>query len=91
MDIFQIHLRQRELDPQQFDLVQLVEASDGFSGAEIEQAIVAALYASHAVNKKIDTACLLAECRRSRPLSVLMAEKLQALRAWAVDRTVAAD
>jgi len=91
MDIFQIHLRQRELDPQQFDLVQLVEASDGFSGAEIEQAIVAALYAALAVNKKMDTACLLAECRRSRPLSVLMAEKLQALRAWAADRTVAAD
>ena len=39
MDILQIHLRQRELDPQQFDLVQLVDASDGFSGAEIEQAI----------------------------------------------------
>ncbi|TDJ43061.1 MAG: AAA family ATPase [Gammaproteobacteria bacterium] len=91
MDIFQIHLRQRELDPQQFDLVQLVEASDGFSGAEIEQAIVAALYAAHALNKQMDTAYLLAECRRSRPLSVLMAEKLQALRAWAADRTVAAD
>jgi SpoVK/Ycf46/Vps4 family AAA+-type ATPase len=91
MDILQIHLRQRELDPQQFDLVQLVDASDGFSGAEIEQAIVAALYAAHAVNKKIDTAYLLAECRRSRPLSVLMAEKLQALRNWAADRTVAAD
>jgi SpoVK/Ycf46/Vps4 family AAA+-type ATPase len=91
MDIFQIHLRRRELDSRQFDLVQLVEASDGFSGAEIEQAIVAALYAALAVNKKMDTAYLLAECRRSRPLSVLMAEKLQALRDWAATRTVAAD
>ena len=91
MDILQIHLRQRELDPARFDLVQLVEASAGFSGAEIEQAIVAALYAAHAVNKPLDTAYLLAECRRSRPLSVLMAEKLQALRHWAADRTVSAD
>jgi SpoVK/Ycf46/Vps4 family AAA+-type ATPase len=91
MDILQIHLRQRELDAKQFDLVQLVDASAGFSGAEIEQAIVAALYAAHAVNKQLDTACLLAEFRRSRPLSVLMAEKLQALRDWAADRTVPAD
>jgi ATP-dependent 26S proteasome regulatory subunit len=91
MDIMQIHLRQRQLDPAQFDLLQLVAASEGFSGAEIEQAIVAALYAAHALKKPLDTAYLLAEYQRSRPLSVLMAEKLQALRNWAADRTVSAD
>ena len=91
MDILQIHLRQRSLEPKSFDLVKLVEATEGFSGAEIEQGVVAALYASHAVRKVPDTAQLLAEYRRSRPLSVLMAEKLTALRNWAADRTVAAD
>jgi SpoVK/Ycf46/Vps4 family AAA+-type ATPase len=91
MDILQIHLRQRSLEPKSFDLVKLVEATEGFSGAEIEQGIVAALYASHAVRKVPDTAQLLSEYRRSRPLSVLMAEKLTALRNWAADRTVAAD
>jgi SpoVK/Ycf46/Vps4 family AAA+-type ATPase len=91
MDILQIHLRQRDLDPADFDLVQLVSASDGFSGAEIEQGIVAALYAAHALDKEPDTRHIIAEFSRSRPLSVLMAEKLQALRDWATNRTVAAD
>ena len=46
--IFAIHLRRRERDPAKFDLKRLAAASDGFSGAEIEQAVVAALYAAHA-------------------------------------------
>lgn len=91
MDILGIHLRQRELDPATFDMVGLVEASEGFSGAEIEQGIVAALYAARAVRQSPETNHILAEFRRSRPLSVLMAEKLQALRNWAAERTVAAD
>lgn len=91
MDILQIHLRQRDLDPAKFDLVRLVEASEGFSGAEIEQGIVAALYASHAMKREADTEQLLAEYRRTRPLSVLMSEQLQQLRGWAATRTVSAD
>jgi SpoVK/Ycf46/Vps4 family AAA+-type ATPase len=91
MDILEIHLRQRSLDPARFDLVSLVEASEGFSGAEIEQGIVACLYAAHAMQRQPDTAQLLAEYRRSRPLSVLMAEQLQELRGWAAARTVSAD
>jgi SpoVK/Ycf46/Vps4 family AAA+-type ATPase len=91
LDILQIHLRQRDLDPADFDLVALVGASDGFSGAEIEQGIVAALYAAHAIRQIPDTRLILAEFTRSKPLSVLMAERLQALREWAADRTVPAD
>jgi ATP-dependent 26S proteasome regulatory subunit len=91
MGILQIHLRQRNLDPAEFDLVQLVAASEGFSGAEIEQGIVASLYAAHALEKNPATEHILAEFGRSRPLSILMAEKLQALRSWAAGRTVAAD
>ncbi|MEJ2137883.1 MAG: AAA family ATPase [Gammaproteobacteria bacterium] len=91
MDILEIHLRQRSLDPARFDLVSLVEASEGFSGAEIEQGIVACLYAAHAMQRQPDTAQLLAEYRRSRPLSVLMAEQLKELRGWAAARTVSAD
>lgn len=91
MDILKIHLQRRKLDPVEFDLVTLVAASEGFSGAEIEQGIVAALYAAHAMKRDPDTAQILAEYRRSRPLSVLMAEKLQQLRHWAAGRTVPAD
>ena len=91
MDILRIHLSRRQLQPEQFDLVSLVDATAGYSGAEIEQGIVAALYAAHALRQQPDTAHVKAEYLRSRPLSVLMAEKLAALRAWAAGRTVPAD
>ncbi len=89
--ILQIHFRNRELDPAGFDLPVLVAASDGFSGAEIEQGVVAALYAANALGEVPATRHVLAEFERTRPLSVVMAEKVQALRTWAADRTVAAD
>ena len=91
VEIFSIHLRRRQLDPAAFDLRQLAEAADGFAGAEIEQAIVSSLYESHASNQPISTASLVAELQRTRPLSVVMAEKIEDLRAWAAERTVMAD
>jgi len=72
-------------------LDELAAASDGFSGAEIEQAIVSALYTAHADKRPVDEACLLGELRNTRPLSVLMAEQVQGLRDWARSRTVPAD
>jgi len=90
-DILAIHLRKRGLEPPRFDLARLVAATDGFSGAEIEQAVVAALYAAHALRQEPGSAHVLAELQKTRPLSVLMAERIDALRAWARDRTVPAD
>lgn len=88
---FQIHLKRRDLDPAGFDLDALARASEGFSGAEIEQAIVSALYAAYGANAPLDQARLLAALRTTRPLSVLMAERVQALRDWARERCVPAD
>ncbi len=90
-DILKIHLRKRGLQPERFKLAELVAATDGFSGAEIEQGIVAALYAAHAAGAPPGQDHLLTEFGNTRPLSVLMAERVSALRAWARDRTVAAD
>ena len=87
-DILQIHLRQRGIDTPESMLPALVAATDGFSGAEIEQGVVSALYAAHALEQAVQAAHLLAEYRRTRPLSVLMAEHIGALRAWAEGRTV---
>ena len=69
----------------------LAEAANGFSGAEIEQAVVSALYAAHAAQAPVDEARVLEEVRNTRPLSVLMAEQVNALRDWARSRTVPAD
>ena len=86
-----LHLTRRKLEPEDFALPALAAASNGFSGAEIEQAIVAALYTAHAERKPLDTDLLMQEIRGSRPLSVIMAEQVSALRAWASERTVPAD
>jgi SpoVK/Ycf46/Vps4 family AAA+-type ATPase len=90
-EVFRLHLAKRKVDFGEFSLNALAEASDGFSGAEIEQAVVGALYAAHAENVPVDEAKLLAEIRGTRPLSVLMAEQVQGLREWARTRTVPAD
>jgi ATP-dependent 26S proteasome regulatory subunit len=90
-EIFTIHLRKRNLDATQFDLDALVEASDGFSGAEIEQAIVSSMYTAHAQGQNVTQEDILAEIRQTRPLSVVMSEKVEGLRDWATSRTVPCD
>jgi hypothetical protein len=89
-DIFAIHLTRRDRDPTAFDLDRLAAAAEGFSGAEIEQAVVAGMYTAFADSGKLDTEGLLAEVRGTRPLSVLRRESIEALRAWARERTVPA-
>ncbi len=91
IDIFKIHLQKRSLNPVKFDLDALAKATDGFSGSEIEQAIVSAMYTVHAEAREASQADLLAEIQQTRPLSVLMAEKVEEFREWATDRTVPCD
>jgi SpoVK/Ycf46/Vps4 family AAA+-type ATPase len=90
-DILTIHLRKRSLDPAQFNLDALVKATEGFSGSEIEQAIVSAMYTAHAQGRVVSQEDLLGEIKQTRPLSVVMAEKVDEIRAWAADRTVPCD
>ena len=89
--IFKIHLEKRKLDTKQFDPGLLAGKSEGFSGSEIEQAVVSALYSAHAKNENLNDSHLLAEIEKTRPLSVVMAERIQYLRDWARDRTVMAN
>lgn len=89
-EIFRIHLQRRELDQQLFNLSELAMLTDGFSGAEIEQAVVSALYTAQARQQEVGQSLLAEMLQRTVPLSVLMAEDLAALRNWAASRTVAA-
>jgi hypothetical protein len=90
-EIFRLHLDKRRVEWGTFSLNHLSEASAGFSGAEIEQAIVSALFSAHAEKRTLDEALLVAALTSTRPLSVLMAEQVEALREWAKTRTVSAD
>jgi len=90
-DIFSIHLRKRRRDPEVFDLPRLVDASEGFSGAEIEQAVVSGLYAAFAEGTECVTEHFVSAMAATHPLSVLMREHVDHLRAWAQGRCVPAD
>jgi ATP-dependent 26S proteasome regulatory subunit len=89
--LFALHLKKRARELASFDLPALATASDGFSGAEIEQAIVAGLYTAFAQKQQLTTDILLGEIRGTRPLSVTRAEDIQAIRDWAKTRAVPAD
>jgi SpoVK/Ycf46/Vps4 family AAA+-type ATPase len=94
--ILRIHLSKRKLDPAAFDLASLVVASEGYSGAEIEQAVLAAMHSVFAARRTdpgafVKTADVLQALRESPPLSVTMGEKVAELRSWAAGRCVPAD
>lgn len=90
-EIFRIHLERRNQDAASFDVATLAEAAEGFSGAEIEQVIISALYAAFAEDRGLTGEMLLAEIGSTRPLSVVAAERVAGLRRWASGRTVGAN
>jgi SpoVK/Ycf46/Vps4 family AAA+-type ATPase len=86
--ILEIHLERRNRDPAKFDLPRLVDLTEGFSGAEIEQAVVSALYTAFSRHEDLTTEAIADEVELTKPLSVTMAERIDALRDWARDRAV---
>lgn len=91
IEIFDIHLTKRKLDAKNFDLPFFAGITEGFSGAEIEQAIVSALYTVSAVDESPSPHQLETAIRSTNPLSVVMHEKIDNLRLWAKERCVFAD
>jgi hypothetical protein len=90
-EILRIHAARRGIALDGATLSTLARECEGFSGAEIEQAIVAALYSAHAKHVAPDAQLLASEIAATRPLAVIMAESVAALRDWAKERTVPAD
>lgn len=85
-EIFSIHLKKRKRDPANFDLEHLAAASEGYSGAEIEQAVIAALYDAFDLDREVTTDDILAAVHSSVPLSMTMRESIDVLREWAETR-----
>jgi len=85
-EIFNIHLKKRRRDPANFDLKALSKATNGYSGAEIEQAIIAAMYDAFNQDRDILTDDILKAAKQSIPLSETMKEKIDILRFWAETR-----
>ena len=85
-DIFNIHLGKRRRDIARFDIEQLSKVSDGFSGAEIEQALIAAMYEAFAQDREFTQLDIIAAIKATLPLSRTMSEQVTALRDWARQR-----
>lgn len=90
-EIMLIHTKKRGIALTREQLVELVQQCNGFTGAEIEQAIVAAQYGAYARREAVNAPLIAKELAATKPLSVVMAEQVAALRSWAHGRTVAAD
>jgi ATP-dependent 26S proteasome regulatory subunit len=85
-EIFRIHLAKRGRDPRNFDLPALVGASRDFSGAEIEEAIISALYDAFYAKSELATAHVLESLGQTVPLAKTMSERISAQRNWANGR-----
>lgn len=85
-----LHLQRRNLSLSDPELSQCVALAQGFSGAELEQAVVSASYRMHSDGGGFSLSHLLAELADTQPLSVVMAERIASLRQWAHQRCVIA-
>ena len=85
-EIFRIHLAKRHRDPARFDLDLFARSSEGFSGAEIEEAIISGLFDAFSQGTELDTATIRAGLAETVPLSRTMSEELNRLRTWAQGR-----
>lgn len=84
--ILQIHLQKRSRAPESFRIPELVAASADFSGAEIEQAVISALYDAFYAKQPLATEHILEALQQTVPLSKTMDEQLSQLRSWADGR-----
>jgi SpoVK/Ycf46/Vps4 family AAA+-type ATPase len=85
-EIFAIHIRKRRRDPAQFDLDKLAAAAEGFSGSEIEQAVISALFDAFDARQELTTQGILASVEETVTLAQTMEEEINALREWATAR-----
>jgi ATP-dependent 26S proteasome regulatory subunit len=87
-EIFKIHLSRRGVDPSTLSLDLIAERTDGWTGAEIEQAVIAALISARLAKETLTDKYMLPSLRQIVPLSKTMKEQVNELRSWAFDRAV---
>jgi ATP-dependent 26S proteasome regulatory subunit len=84
--IVSVHLRKRKRNPGNFDIDSIVAQSEGYVGAEIEQAIIDALYSAFDDDgREVITSDITASLEKLVPLSKSQQERISSLRNWLVD------
>lgn len=84
-EIIALHLRKRRRDPARFDVRRLAQESDGYTGAELEQAVIDAMYSAFAEERDIATEDVITAIARTVPLSKSQREVIERLRTWLRD------
>ncbi len=86
-EIFNIHISKKNRDATKFDLDALTSASQGFSGSEIEQAVISALYDAYEDDKaELTTERVVKSVEEIIPLSYTMKEMIDGMRDWSKSR-----
>jgi ATP-dependent 26S proteasome regulatory subunit len=84
--IFRIHIKRLGRQPELYDTTVLAEMSDGFSGAEIEAAVIAGLFRALHQARELETGDIAAAISETYPLSFTMREEINRIREWASGR-----
>jgi ATP-dependent 26S proteasome regulatory subunit len=85
-EIFTIHLKKRNRNPENFDIAKLVEVSEGFGGAEIEQAIKDGLTSAFDEGVELTTEHIYQAIKETTPLSSTASDQIKAIQEWAKNR-----
>jgi SpoVK/Ycf46/Vps4 family AAA+-type ATPase len=85
-DIFSIHIKKRGREIEKFDIRTLVGLSKGYSGAEIEQTLITAMFDAFSDDREVETTDIMNALEDMVPLSRLMKEDITSLRTWAQAR-----
>lgn len=90
MEILKIHLQRRGVDASGFDLSQITKFTVGWTGAEIEQCVVAAVTKAKLADRAVTQEDLILIAAKMVPLSRTMKEQINHIRGWAFERAVKA-
>lgn len=90
VQIFDIHLRKRGIDPAKLSVDLVANRTEGWTGAEIEQCVISAIVAAKLANEPLTDKYLLPSLNAIVPLSKTMKEQVQHIRSWAFDRAMPA-
>ncbi|MCZ6691652.1 MAG: AAA family ATPase [Planctomycetota bacterium] len=82
VEILKIHIAKRGRDPKKFPLTVLADLTDGFNGSELEEAVISGLYEAFYAGRDLSEKDLATAIKETVPLSVTMAEKVEAIREW---------
>ncbi len=91
LDILNVHLTKRGYKMTAAKLADVVGATWGFSGAEIEKVVKTAIENAYFSKEKLTPAHLLTAAEGIVPVSVTMKDTIESIRRWAVGRTIPAD